>query len=150
MCQYLPDKRNLHVTGTIFCKAYDTCFLANSDIFFIFQTPCYLFDEIIGKADNILPAAIILKKIILRCAIICDQFFHVCGIGSAERKNILIVIADGNHAHIFILPHQSFDQRKVIFAHVLRFVDNDNCFCNTPLLDFTQTDHFGSVMNDGV
>jgi hypothetical protein len=56
--------------------------------------------------------------------------------GTSECVDVLVVIADSNNAHVFILIDQCVDQGKFILVHILRFVNDQDSLGNPAHLHF--------------
>ena len=67
------------------------------------------------------------------------------GIRAAELIYVLVVIPDGNHAHILIILHQCTDKIKLVVIHILRLVNDQNALCNLSLLHFSVLDQFCGI-----
>ena len=102
----------------------------------------------IGKVHNMTSASKVFRKLVLHCVIFGEEFSHKLGVRSPESINILIIIANGNHSHGFISLHQSFNQSKVVFTHILGFINNQNTFGNFVLFYVSFPNHFSGFFND--
>ena len=50
------------------------------------------------------------------------------GVGAAELVDILVIVAHGNHSHVFIAPHQRQQQTRFVVPHILGFVNHQHAF----------------------
>ena len=81
-------------------------------------------NETVGKLDDVPATAVVFSHLILNSLEIRDERLHVFGIGTAELVDVLVVVTDGNHTHLFVLSHQCAHERVLVGVHVLRFVNH--------------------------
>ena len=109
--------RFLHAIGDSFCKG-------------------------IGKVYYQLGAAIVGRHLVECGSVLCNERFQVLGIGPPELINVLVIIAHGYHAHLFVFLHQSRQQTEIVLTHILCLIYHQYAFGYLRYLNFPILYHF--------
>ena len=107
----------------------------------LFHTVTDFANQAIGCTYNLAGTTIVLSHLYHTATGQHRQLLHIPRIGPSKLKNILIIITDSNNPHIFEIGHKSLDQCKIIRAHILRLINDQDCLAYLGWLHVTTRYH---------
>ena len=107
MLQDIIDKSLIHTGRRMFCYAHTSGLRAHRNDWTALHSILYSTSKIVCKLHYMLRAAEILRHLNKTTIGFLEQLGHKFRIGTAELKNILVIISDSDYTHFLICCHQS-------------------------------------------
>ena len=108
----------------------------------------YALDKRICHIYYVTSATIILSHFNERTARFIEQMSHKARVRATKFIDVLIIIAHGNHSHVLICCHESMHQLVFFLAHILCFVNDEDCLADAVRLHFSVIDHLSRTSHD--
>lgn len=110
----------------------------------LLHTTIDIADKPVGNIDYLARTAVILGHFDHTPTRQHRQLTHILRISPSELKDILVIITDSNDSHILEVFDKSLDQGKIVGAHILRLINDQDRLAYLGWLHITTRYHLCS------